>query len=149
MHGISSLVGQHSPPWCPVNLTGKRQLLGERAFHHLLTKEVGRAVVLGYLCIGGLCFVPPMVHARRLSVGRGSFLTLFSFYLANCTYGILLRSIIMLFQLGGGETAHGTHLIEHCGKIDDTCTSENMSPAHLNRHHLHLCSYKPLYMWPP
>merc|ERR1711924_231273 len=81
-----------------VNLSAKRGLLGERNFHHLITKEVGRALVTGHLCVSCLCAVPSFVCSGALSVKLGSVLTLLCFGFSSVVYNILARVFIIFFK---------------------------------------------------
>jgi len=49
-----------------VHLTSRRSHLGERGFHHLLSKEVGRSVFVGSLSLGTLVHLPEISASSTL-----------------------------------------------------------------------------------
>ena len=86
-----------------VHLTEKREELGERNFHHLLSKEVGRAASVNYLCASCLTHLPRLVRQGKIAAGWGAAIAMFAFTGSSAIFSILSRSIIWMLKrtLGG------------------------------------------------
>ena len=85
-----------------VNLTGRRRELGERSFHHLLTKEVGRTALVSYLLGNVLAYLPLWVRRGTVGKGAATALALGAFTLAEMCYSILSRAFILLMKIALG-----------------------------------------------
>ena len=86
-----------------MNLTSTRRQLGERSFHHLLSKEVGRTALVSYLMGNVLAYIPLWVRRGAMGRGTATALTIGAYTLADTCYSILSRAFILLLKvmLGG------------------------------------------------
>ena len=73
---------------------------GERTFQHLLSKEVGRSVVVGGLCVGTLSHMPSLVRESG-QIRVAALVTLFAFSVINALYGAYQTKI----KTGGTQLA--------------------------------------------
>ena len=80
-----------------VKLTERRRDLGERSFHHLLSKEVGRTAVVSYWLGNLLGGMPLWVRRGAMGLKLATFLTLSAFTMCNMAYSILSRGVMKLF----------------------------------------------------
>ena len=80
----------------------QRQIFS-KSFHHLLAKEVGRAVTTGVFAVGLLAVLPSLVLSGTIPARSAVPLALFSYNIASMLFGVLCKLAIAFFQsvLGG------------------------------------------------
>jgi hypothetical protein len=80
----------------------QRQIFS-KCFHHLLAKEVGRAVTTGVFAVGLLAVLPSLVLSGAIPARSAVPLALFSYNIASMLFGVLCKLAIAFFQtvLGG------------------------------------------------
>lgn len=97
-----------------VHLTDQRTLLGTVEYHHLLMKEVGRAIFVGGFATGTVAAMPTMVRNTGWRY-TASFIALNAFVLCGLAYAVLTQFIIRALRRSGYGVP--VPIFKHDGKV--------------------------------